>query len=83
MTKLFFVAVSALLLMADRSNAIEVVRTEIPGKHITLVLPADWEGIPPHIVEEYKNIVVRSSTNPAEVRTSTMNWVFRRTTQGG
>jgi hypothetical protein len=42
------------------SSSNEVIRMEIPGKGITLILPADWEEIPSNAVEEHKNVLARS-----------------------
>jgi Trypsin-like peptidase domain len=58
------------------SSSSEVIRMEIPGKGITLILPADWEDIPPNTLEEYENLVARLSNNAAEARKNTMGYVF-------
>src|SRR5260221_11311568 len=65
-----------------QSNASEAIRVAIPDEGITLILPADWESIPPQILEEYRNALVHSSTNPAEARTNTMGYVFAAQRKG-
>lgn len=58
------------------SSSSEVVRMEIPGKDITLVLPVDWEEIPPNTLQEYRDVVARLSNNPTEARKNTAGYVF-------
>jgi S1-C subfamily serine protease len=64
------------------SSASEVIRMVIPGRGITLILPADWEDIPPTTLEEYKNVVARLSANPTETRKTSTNYVFAAQRKG-
>jgi hypothetical protein len=63
-----FLAILMLFLMAGWSSAGEPIQMSIPGKGITFTLPADWQRIPTHILEEHQNAVARASANPARVK---------------